>query len=224
MIKIPGLKTGTIDTINQTGNKRVKWVPKGDLMLIASEDAAAHFDLDKLPRQIASNAGAAEVKRFIRDKTAMPITKEEARIIVGFNVKDQPVWRSGQVYLMVFLLREEQLAAKKNTETSPAFTMFYAGLGAFPGTVKVSSERSAQFVFMNFGQDPDQFFEDMADLAQWVAEALLQESVLLELDRDGKTFYLDYVPGESFDWKLEEAEEYLEENAHRITEKVWRTE
>lgn len=224
MTKLPGLKTGTINTINQTGDKRVKWVPKGDLILIASKDAADHFDLGKLPRQIASNPTAAQAKQFIRDNDAVPLTKEEARIFVGFNVKDKPTWRTGQVYLMLFLLREEQLQARKKTDALPAFTMFYAGLGAFPGNVQVASERSAQFVFMNFGQDPDDFFDDMADLSMLAAEALLQESVLLELDKSGKTFYLDYILSEGFEWDLPEAEEYLEENAHRITKKVWEME
>ncbi len=217
-MKLPGIKTGTINTITSDGSRRIHWRPTGELVLIASEGAAEHYNL--LPRKIAANAGATEAKRLLRDSSA-PLARDEARIFVGFNVKDKPTWRSGEAYLMCYLTREEQLGERKNTKAQPAFTMFYAGLGAFPGNVTVTSERSAQFVFLNFGQSKDDFFDDMLDLAQLLAESLLQESVLVEFVHDGKTFYADYIEGQNYDWTVAEAKAYLEENAYRLDPKVY---
>lgn len=214
--KIHGVRTGTIDGFTESG-ERVKWVPTSELTLVTSDDVVENEFV--LPRRIAANPSARQgFREFISgDK---PPVKDTARLFVGFNVGDEEFWRAGQVYLMGYLLRETQLRSSK--KIAPAFS-FYVGLGAFPGDKVVSSERSAQFVFMNFAQPHKKFFSDMFELAAEMAEWLHQESVLLEAQGDGKVIYLDYI--ESDPKKLVDtraAEDYLEENKHRVKPSVWR--
>jgi hypothetical protein len=131
--------------------------------------------------------------RWFRSKKRA--VRDSARLFVGFNVNPDKgdlihKWNAGQVYQAAYLLRKQQL---ENSGLPPAFS-YYVGLGAFPGVKGVVvSEKSAQIVFMNFGQASKTFHRDMVSLSARMADRLHQESVMLELtDRDG-VFKLDYV-------------------------------
>lgn len=214
--KIHGVRTGTIDSFTESG-QRVKWVPTSEPVLVSGD--YEQDDVADLPLRIAANPnsrqGFQEFKS--RDKTKI---RDSARLFAGFNVGAEEIWRPGQVYLMGYLLREAQLKTSKKID--PAFS-FYVGLGAFPGKQVIASERSGQFIFINFGQSSDQFFESMFNLSADLAEWLHQESILLECQDGGKVVYMDYI--ESNPRKLvdvAEAKEYLEENKHRIKPSIWR--
>lgn len=232
MIKLPGIPTGTVDAVTRDG-ERALWRPHGDLTLLVSETCSAN-----LPDQIKGNPDAATLIRmrddqekycklgmlgkflsWVRRKAPFPPVRESARMFVGHNVGEKQFWRSGQVYLMGYLLREEQL---RNGKGVPAFS-FYVGVGAFPGTGDaVTAEESSQFVFMNFGQSRKAFLDDMAKLAQALAEALSQESVLLEFSEEGRVALYDYVEADRKNWvSTGDAEKMLEENSYRIPKKVW---
>lgn len=235
MIKIPGVPTGTVNVVTENG-RRARWQPHGDLTLIVSETAK-----QALPPEIKGNPDAQTLKQMIRDRDKrmersllgrfldwalrrgeFPPVKESARLFVGHNVENAEYWRSGQVYLMGYLLREQQL--KKSKHGVPAFS-FYVGLGAFPSDRgnNITAEESSQLVFTNFGQSREEFFGDMAELAQLMAENLDQESVLLELSDKGRVAVYEYVEAKRQDWvPLEDTEELLEENSHRVSEKVWK--
>lgn len=214
MTKFKGVRTGTIDTIADNG-WRAKWVPKSELTLISSADAE---EVDFLPRRIAANPNSTQAKTDLFSKEK-PRVKAAARLMVGFNVGSKPFWRAGEVYLLTYLDREEQLS---DGRAMPAFS-FYVGLGAFPGDKIVASERSAQLVFMNFGQESKEFFSDMMDLSQTLAEDMNQESILLELQEDGQVVYLDYIEPNKKDWTdLDEIKAWLVENKNRVEPSVWR--
>lgn len=222
--KLHGVRTGTVDTMTD-GGRRAKWVPQSELTLISSADGFIHGskDLDLytealLPRRIAANPNAAQAKAELFSKKK-PTVKAAARLMVGFNVGSEPYWRAGEVYLLAYLNREEQL---KNGQAMPAFS-FYVGLGAFPGDKLVASERSAQLVFMNFGQPSKAFFSDMIDLSKEMAEDMNQESVLLELQENGQVIYLDYIEPKKRNWSpLDDTKKWLNENKIRIEPSVWR--
>lgn len=188
VIKLPGIPTGTIDGFTSDTHRRVKWLPRGPLTLVASTDALA----ESLPKEIAANPTRVLAKQMWRDP-GKPAAKQSARLFVGFNVGDRQEWSQEDVYKVAYLLREKQLS---DTGSLAAFS-FYAGLGAFPGVSgKVVTEKSAQIVFMNFRQKAEEFFDDMIDLAADMANYLHQESVLLEISKSGKVFYLEYVDSE----------------------------
>ncbi len=210
--KIKGVRTGTVDAVTDSGD-RVKWVPKSELLLVSNGEGGE----TGMPERIAANPSARQARDefFSKDKK---LVRDTARLFVGFNVGSEDYWSAGQVYLMAYLLREQQLSGRKG---APAFS-FYIGLGAFPGDKIVASERSAQLVFMNFSQSSAEFFEDMFDLAGQLAEWLHQESVLLEAQDGGQVVYLDYIESDPEKVApMKKAEDMLEKNSHRIEPSVW---
>lgn len=213
-IKLPGVKTGTVKGVTDSG-RYAHWVPKGELTLIASQSEADQ----SLPLRIAANPSAEQFVEAALNR-ATPLARSAARIFVGFNVGDKPVWRAGQVYLAGFLLREKQL--QKTPSTFPAFS-FYVGLGAFPGQgAIVSSERSAQFVFINFNQKYEDFARQIGYLGAELASVLHQESTLVELSREGQVTNMDYVDVDAKDrLSVKEAKAWLDKNAYRIEKSVY---
>lgn len=217
--KIHGVRTGTIDGFADNG-WRVKWIPKSELILISSDDTALDRVQFGYPRSIAANPSTDQAFEELYSGDRKQI-KDAARLFVGFNVGNKKVWRAGEVYLMCYLLREEQLSGGKGY---PAFS-FYVGCGAFPGDKIVVSERSAQLVFMNFGQKTYDFSKDMFKLAEKLGEALSQESILVEIQSEGETVYLDYIETSSLLWlDVDDAKVGLEENKDLLEPKIWRME
>lgn len=211
-MKLPGVPTGSVNTITPAG--RVRWSPKSELTLIASQSEAERG----LPRVVVGNPGPKDAQVAWRSK---PAAKASARLFVGYNVGDEPVWRSGEVYLLAFLLREKQLATNSNIH--PAFS-FYAGIGAYgPGTgLPVSSEKSAQIVFLNFDQKQETFFDQIIELAAMMAAQLNQESVMVELSRKGSGFYTDLIYADpEYAATVAQTRRYLNENAERIGAEVF---
>ncbi len=223
---LPGLHTGTVDDYTDTTHEHFRFQPQGTLALMTNEPVLA----EKLPREISSNPSEDELLervdshmapwyvRWFRSKKSA--VRDSARLFVGFNVNANNgdlihKWNAGQVYQTAYLLRRKQL---EDSGLPPAFS-YYVGLGAFPGTKGVViSEKSAQIVFMNFGQSSKAFHRDMVSLSARIADRLHQESVMLELsDRDG-IFRLDYVDSkrrlpvdETLDWLDEYKGEFDEE-------------
>lgn len=208
--KLPGIRTGTVDSFTDSG-QHVRWVPKSELVMVDGGQC-------DLPRRISANPNSRQgYAEFSRKEPG--VVRDGARLFVGFNVGGDEVWRAGEVYLAAYLLRQEQLRGKRG---APAFT-FYVGIGAYPGDKVVASERSAQIVFMNFGQSSKAFFKDMFDLSATLAEELSQESILLELQEDGHVTYLDYIDSDrKHIAEIDDTRSWLNENKHCIQQSVWR--
>ncbi len=210
-IKLPGVKTGTIDSFTNSGD-RIKWSPKSELTLVASAPV-------EMPKKIAANPSRRQSGQAIRSGNHGGAT-EAARIFVGYNVAKKPTWRSGEVYLATYLLREAQLLKRK--KGFPAFS-FYVGWGAFPGDVKVSSEQSAVVEFINFTQSQAVFFDDMNNLAADLAEFLHQEAVLLELSKGGRQTYMDYVDADEDQFtEVDTAKATLTANKDYVSPSIWK--
>lgn len=235
MIKIPGVPTGTVDAVTQSG-QRARWKPHGDLTLIVSETAS-----QVLPSEIKANPDKATAIKMMSDRERrmsrsllgrfldwvfhrgeFPPVRESARIFVGHNVGNEEFWRAGQVYFSGYILREDQL--KKGKSAVPAFS-FCVGLGAFPSDRgnNITAEESSQFVFMNFSQSKKEFFDDMIDLAGSLAEMMNQESTLLELSEKGSVALYEYIEAKPHNWsEIGDVTKMLKENSYRIPEKVWK--
>ncbi len=210
MEKLHGIKTGTVDSFTLSG-KRVRWIPKGPLIRVGGNS--------DLPSEVAANPSAQQAAdEFLSGK---PIKfRETARLFVGFNVGDKPVWRTGQVYLLAYILRDRQI--KKSGKGAPAFTL-YLGVGAFPGGAVVASEHSAQLVFINFSQKGDAFIREMFELAQMLAENLHQESVLIEVQRQGGISQYEYIEANQQFWvPVSETKKFLNENKDLVLDEYWR--
>jgi len=109
-----------------------------------------------------------------------------ARIIVGFNVEDKPRWDLDDVVDIVRRVREQQTGNPSST--------FVMQRGIYAHTEKaghdrqVVDEKGAQIILLN---TPDmetgtrEFQHQMVELAEVLATELLQESVILELQKGG---------------------------------------
>ncbi len=214
MIKLPGVPTGTFKAV--VDGKIVRWTPKSSLTLIASQSAAEEgLSLD---REVHANPSGKAAKTEWR---TAPMVSESARLFIGFNVGDRPLWRAGEVYLLTFLLREKQLI-EAGGKGNPAFS-YYVGIGAFASIGQpVAAEKSAQIVFLNFDQNSNDFFDSMIDLAEDVGAWLSQESVLVELSKQGNAFYSKYIDAnKDISKTVQTTKKYLNDNAYRIGKDVY---
>lgn len=111
-----------------------------------------------------------------------------ARIFVGFNVGSKPRWKLDDVVRIVRRVRKRQVG-----DPSSSFVLqrgIYAHAETVDGKRLVVDEKGAQVIIVNtpeMGSTTREFQQQMADLAEELATALKQESVILEIQRGGLT-------------------------------------
>ena len=109
-----------------------------------------------------------------------------ARLIVGFNVAGVATWDLEDLITLVRSVREAQVGDPSST--------FLAQKGIykhFDGTVV--EEEGGQVIIFKLGGTPEDFEKQMVELAETIARQFQQETVILELQKDGVHQRLGYV-------------------------------
>jgi hypothetical protein len=118
-----------------------------------------------------------------------------ARIFVGFNVGDEPRWTMDDLVPIVKRVRTEQVGSPDSS------FLYQRGVYAHQraGDTTVADEQGAQIIILNvpdFETEPDEFESQIVQLAEIIAEQLLQETVIVEIQRAGQTLRtISVVPG-----------------------------
>lgn len=100
---------------------------------------------------------------------------EAARIFVGFNVGEEPVWTMSDLIRIVREVRELQTGDPSST--------FVAQRGIYThSNGPVVEENGAQVIILNLEGDP-KFEGQMTDLAEQIAGDFDQEEVIVEMTR-----------------------------------------
>lgn len=108
---------------------------------------------------------------------------QAARLFVGFKIQDRPVWDMESIIGLVREIRTEQ-------GMSPA-SSFVAqkGLYVHKDSGKLVEEDGAQIIILNTDDTPSRAFEDSVEqLGEKLADELLQDEVILELQRGGVAY------------------------------------
>lgn len=105
-----------------------------------------------------------------------------ARLFVGMNVGDAPVWSLSDVIAVVKTARVEQTG-----DPSSSFVT-QKGIYRHDDGGGIVEEDSAQVIIYNLSEDVDaeEFEEQMVDVATQLARVLQQELVLLEIQKGGR--------------------------------------
>lgn len=157
----------------------VDFMPTGPLQVVAGE--VPECMLRKNPgdwRESKAQFG------HIRD---VPGDRFAARIIIGHNVGADPIWTTDDIKTVVFSIYE------KINPADPGLTIVM-GEGIFRGSGDLVSEKSSQISIINFTLTQDEFESAMFQLAHGSADALLQESVVLDLQNRGQNYYSRLIP------------------------------
>lgn len=109
-----------------------------------------------------------------------------ARIIIGQNVGPKPIWTPDDIKAVIFSIYE------KINPKDPGMTLVQ-GEGVFRGQRSLVSEKSSQISIINFALTREQFESVMFQLAHGAADALLQESVILDLQNRGQSYHGDMI-------------------------------
>lgn len=109
-----------------------------------------------------------------------------ARIIIGQNVGPTPTWTPDDIKAVLFSIYE------KINPKDPGMTLVQ-GEGVFRGQRNLVSEKSSQISIINFALAREQFEDVMFQLAHGVADALLQESVILDLQNRGQSYHNEMI-------------------------------
>lgn len=107
---------------------------------------------------------------------------QASRLFVGLNVGDDPVWSLRDVI--------EVVGAERMQQTGDPSASFVAQKGIFKHAAgSVVEEDSVQVIILNLDDSttPDEFEEQMVDLATRLAHTLQQESVIVEMQLCGRT-------------------------------------
>lgn len=101
-----------------------------------------------------------------------------ARLFVGFNVGAKPRWKLDDLMGHVREIRREQ-------RERPDVT-YITTRGVFTHkSGKVIEEDGAQIIIFAIDEEPDEFIRNMGDLAEQLVQALDQEEVFLEIQKNG---------------------------------------
>jgi hypothetical protein len=112
---------------------------------------------------------------------------QAARLFVGFNVEDEPMWSLGRVMELVKDIRSDQ---GQRPDASFLYQRGYYTheLGESRGAVLVE-EDGAQIIVLNTFETPPKTFEkQMKELADKLAYAMEQKEVIVEFQRGGRTY------------------------------------
>ena len=101
-----------------------------------------------------------------------------ARMFVGFNVGRETVYSMEDLVDLVRRVREQQ--------TGDPSSSFVYQRGVYKhGSGEVVEEPGAQVIIINMGASPEGFQREMVELAERICEAMQQEEVVLEIQRNG---------------------------------------
>jgi hypothetical protein len=105
---------------------------------------------------------------------------QAARVIVGFNVGEDPRWTMGDLMALVREIRQEQGAAPA------ASFLFQRGIYAHEAGGPIVEEDGAQVIILNLTeQPPGEFERDVRRLAEKLATDMEQEEVIVEMQLGG---------------------------------------
>jgi len=102
-----------------------------------------------------------------------------ARLFVGFNVGETPVYTIQDLMDVVREVRQKQVG-----DPSSSFVT-QKGLYLHRDTGQLVKEPGAQVIIINLSSTPEQFEKEMIALAEEIAERLNQEEVILEMQHNG---------------------------------------
>src|SRR3990167_2756317 len=108
-----------------------------------------------------------------------------ARIMVGFNVSDTPTWTMDDLVEVAFRFRKQQTGAPEAT--------FFTTLGLYHDQARGVDvpEAGGQILIIRTsysGETIEKFINNMVVLAEEIAGAMEQNSVLLEIQKNGITY------------------------------------
>lgn len=107
-----------------------------------------------------------------------------ARLIIGFSVGDQPMWTLDDLVNLVRVFRTEQ--GKPDASFLSQRGVYQHREGAKAG--QVVTEDSAQVLIVDVWDTPrDEFVNEIMALAEYLCEAMEQESVIVEFQKNGVT-------------------------------------
>ena len=130
-----------------------------------------------------------------------------ARIVIGQNVGPEPTWAPDDIKAVLFSIYE------KINPKDPGMTLIQ-GEGIFRGQKGLVSEKSSQISILNFKLTKDDFEDRMFQLAHGSADALLQESVVLDLQNRGTSYFNDLIASKLPEHKMDP--EKMAEHIQRI--------
>jgi hypothetical protein len=108
---------------------------------------------------------------------------QAARLFVGFNVGQDPTWSMGKLMELVKRIRAEQKLPPD------ASFLFQKGYYTHEASKELVEEEGAQIIVLNiFDQSRKAFERDVRRLADKIAYAMKQESVIIEFQDGGKTY------------------------------------
>ena len=102
------------------------------------------------------------------------------RLIVGFNVRDVPTWTIDDLIKLVRGIREKQ-----GVDPSASFVAQRGIYRHREGRITVEEDGGQVFILNLSGAAKREFRDDMIDLGERIALAFGQESVILEIQKDG---------------------------------------
>lgn len=102
-----------------------------------------------------------------------------ARLFVGFNVGAETVWKLQDLINIVRRVRDQQTGDPSSTFVSQRGIYKHADSGL------VVEEPGGQVIIIAPGTPPDEFEEQMVELAEAIADKLGQDEVVVEIQRRG---------------------------------------
>lgn len=102
-----------------------------------------------------------------------------ARLFVGFNVGAVPTYSMDHLISVVRTIRKKQGALEDSS------FLYQKGIYTHSEGKGVVQEDGAQIIIINMEKGAEEFEKDMQDLAEQIATDMQQESVVLEIQRDG---------------------------------------
>lgn len=103
-----------------------------------------------------------------------------ARLVVGFKVGDRPTYNIDDLVEIVTAFRKAQ-------GKPDASFISQKGVYQHRSSREIVVEDSGQVIIDVWGTPPDEFLDEMTMLAEHVATTMQQESVILEIQRNGVT-------------------------------------
>ncbi len=152
----------------------VEFIPTGPLRVIKGH--VPDFLLRKNP------ADWRESRDSFRHVADVPGDLFSARIVIGQNVGPEPTWTPDDIKAVVFSIYE------KINPKDPGMTLIQ-GEGIFRGGEYLVSEKSSSISILNFKLKKEEFEDRMFQLAHGAADALLQETVILDLQNRGTSYF-----------------------------------
>lgn len=111
-----------------------------------------------------------------------------ARLFVGFNVDGEPVWDLDDLIEVVGRIRLDQ-----GRQPDASF-LAQRGVYSHTHTGEVVTEDSAQIILIDMsGQSINDFADEMVDLADQICLEMSQETVIVEIQRNGVTKVTHFV-------------------------------